>query len=359
MGDKVFEIGSEYDWNSNFPFLLEDNNDFFLNVSKQNVKFLRSGRDAIRYVAKLCKEEYRTVLMPALACSCMPEPFVKEGYKVIYYKVNKDFSADLNDIEKKLSSNSIFFFMNYFGQESITSKDAKMIRNKVENIILVEDITHDLLKRRNEVWQSDFTVCSIRKWFAIPDGGMVIGKEPFKILQIEEDSYFAELRENAMKQKSVYLSNGEKLQKEEYRNALAVSNEYIDYTNNLSNIHEESMKMLSHIDLKKIYELRIENVKVLKKGIARITGIEPLVANCEDSTLYYPICVKGKQSELQRKLAEESIYLPVIWPLPKGAEGICRVADDVAVSMLAIPCDHRYSVEDMNRIVEVLQACIQ
>ena len=359
MGEKVFEIGSEYDWESNIPFLMKEENDFFLNVSKRNVKFLRSGRDAIRYVAKLCKGEYQTVLMPALACSSMPDPFAEEGYNVVYYKVNEDFSIDIGDIEEKLLPNSILFFMNYFGQISITDKEIVMLKEKAKNIIFVEDITHDLLKRRNDTFQSDYIVCSIRKWFAIPDGGMVIGKEPFELLQTVEDSYFATLRESAMKQKSRYLCTGELAEKEEYRNTLAISNAYIEHVGNMANAQADSINIVSHLNLKEIYELRVKNVTVLKKGIEKSNGIVSLVTNCEDSTLYYPIYVKDKQSEVQRKMAEHSIYLPVIWPLPKGAEGICRMADQVAESMLAIPCDHRYSVHDMKKIVEMLQICIQ
>lgn len=352
MCKRVFEIGSEYDWDSNVPYLKEDENDFFASVSKQNVRFLRSGRDAIRYVARLCKEKCQTVLMPALMCSCVPEQFVEEGYKVVYYKVHADFSADMNDIEKKLSANSVFFFMNYFGQPFITVEQIKKIKNRHENIICVEDITHDFLKRRTEEFQSDYTVCSIRKWFAIPDGGMVIGKERFDEVQVEINSYFAELRERAMKQKSTYLNNGIPSEKEEYRTVLATSNDYIDNIDHIAYIQEKSMNILSHIDLKRIYELRVKNVNVLKQEI------ESLVTTCANSTLYYPIHVGNRQGEVQRKLAEHSIYLPVIWPVPQEAKGVCSVADDVAQSMLAIPCDHRYSVKDMEKIVEVLKECV-
>ena len=358
MNKKVFEIGSEYDWESNTSFLVKEN-DFFFNVKKQNIRFLRSGRDAIRYVARLCKDKCKTALMPALMCACVPQQFVEEGYQVTYYKVNKDFTADIEDIKGKISSDTIFFYMNYFGMPFISDKQLTEIRSGYSNLIFVEDITHDFLKRRTECFVSDFTVCSIRKWFAIPDGGMVIGKEKLDLIPVEKNDYFAELRKNAMKQKNVYFNTGMISDKDAYRTTLANANEYIDHIDNIAEMQEESIKILEQIDLKKIYELRVRNVKILERGIRTIDKIETLVPRCEDSTLYYPIHVKNSQKVIQKKMAERAFYLPVIWPVPQDAEGICGVADEVADSMLAVPCDHRYTVDDMEKIIEALKECVQ
>ena len=45
--------------------------------------------------------------------------------------------------------------------------------NLRQGIIIVEDITHSLL---SDCWQScaDYMVGSLRKWCAIPDGGILI-----------------------------------------------------------------------------------------------------------------------------------------------------------------------------------------
>ena len=162
-----------------------------------------------------------------------------------------------------------------------------------------------------------------------------------------------------MKQKNVYLNSGILTEKEQYRTTLAISNNFIDSIDHIADIQNESMKILSQIDMEKIYKLRRENVKVLKEGIKAIKGIKSLIVNCENSTLYYPVCVNDKRDDIQRKMAEHSIYMPVIWPVPKDAEGICEVADCVGQSMLAIPCDHRYNVNDMKKIIEVLRKCLQ
>lgn len=355
MHKKIFEIGSEYDWDSNIPFLKDEKNDFYNSISKQNVLFLRSGRDAIRYVARVCKNTHKTVLMPSLMCSCVPQQFEEEGYRVVYYKVNSDFTADIDDIKKKIKHNDILFFMNYFGQKFIEEEQLQKLKDENEDVILVEDITHDFLKRRTEQFKWDYTVCSIRKWFAIPDGGMVIGREQLQMIEIENNNHFAKLRESAMKQKNSYFSTGITEEKDKFRNMLAESNDYIDNIDNVAGMQDISKNIVFSIDLKSMYEDRKKNVMKLHDEIKNIEGIKPLVEKPEESTLYYPIIVEESQSKLQSYMAMKSVYMPVIWPVPEEAIGICKVADETADKMLAIPCDHRYSEQNMGTVLEELK----
>ena len=53
---------------------------------------------------------------------------------------------------------------------------------------------------------------------------------------------------------------------------------------------------------------------------------------------------------MQRALAEKGIYCPVIWPVPQQALGVCEVAEFTAEHMLGVPCDQRYTPEDMTYI---------
>ena len=57
---------------------------------------LRSGRDALKAIAR----EYPPciALLPALACDSMVRPFEQYGHNVRYYKLNSDFSINLNSL---------------------------------------------------------------------------------------------------------------------------------------------------------------------------------------------------------------------------------------------------------------------
>ena len=55
MERTFFEMGSEYDWDSNKPYILEAAKHVLYDVPEDRIKYLRSGRDAIRYAARLHK----------------------------------------------------------------------------------------------------------------------------------------------------------------------------------------------------------------------------------------------------------------------------------------------------------------
>lgn len=350
---KVFEIGSEYDWKSNDDFWQIVSNEGLFNGNSAILKYLRSGRDAIRFIAKAFRTERNTVLMPALCCSCMPEPFLDENYEIIYYKLTADFKVNVEDVLSKLKSNSIFVFMNYFSIPSLNKNDLERIASFQNNVTTVEDITHDFLKREVETYYADITICSIRKWFAIPDGGILVSKVKLSEITMEHDDFFADKRISAMKRKSIYLSNGDVEEKNKFRAELAEANQYIDSIKNVGEMATKSVDFIKHIDLRHMYKARLKNCRYLYDKLSGLSGVRLIGMESLESTLYFPILVE-QQSNVQKELAERGIYAPIIWPLPKQAEGVCEIADDVAEHMLGIPCDHRYTHEEITRVAQII-----
>lgn len=356
---KVFEMGSEYDWESNKPYVLESTDNVLYDIRDDRIKYLRSGRDAIRYIARLHKESYATVLMPALCCTCMPKSFEDEGYKVVFYRLNHDLSIDLNDVRTKIKKNSLFLYMNYFGQSAVCLDGLEDIIRNTENILTIEDVTHDFLGRTVESFEAYYTVCSIRKWFAIPDGGILLSRNPIRKISLDKDSYFADMRKDGLKHKSCYLHNGVKKEKEYYREVFRKANAYIDGINNIVRMDYESERLLQCMDLKKMYAERCRNTEFLQNELKNIPCIHSMLNNPSRSTLYYPILTEVNQLALEKKLSEKGLYLPVIWPLPEKAKGICPVADYISTHMLAFPCDHRYAIDDIKYAVDILEEMME
>lgn len=355
---KVFEIGSEYDWNSNVNFWQTINNEERFNGDSATSKFLRSGRDALRFIAKALSPMKNTVFMPALCCSCMPEPFSDENYEIIYYKLTSDFKVNVEDVLSKLKPNSIFLFMNYFAIPSLNKGDLEKITRFQNNVTTVEDITHDFLKRGVETFNADITVCSIRKWFAIPDGGMLFSKVSLPEITIEQDPFFANKRISAMKRKSRYLLNGEIEEKDQFRAELSEANQYIDTVKNVGAMAVKSMYFIKHIDLAHMYMTRLKHCRYLYDKLSGLTSMRLIGRESLESTLYLPILV-AQQSDVQKKLAERGIYAPVIWPIPELAQGVCKIADDVANHMLGIPCDHRYTNEEIKKMAQIIREVVK
>lgn len=351
----AYEIGSEFDWNSNVNFLKKSSNAMmYANKEFCFWKYLRSGRDAFRYIARNFKNQSNYVLLPALCCISMTKPFIDEGYNIKYYKLTQSLEIDIEDAKSKIKDNCIFIYMNFFSINAINESDLESIKNMVSNITFVEDITHDFLERIPIKSYANIVVCSIRKWFAIPDGGILLSKKKLNNILLENDEYFERKRTLAMKLKSKYLLDSDINIKNKYRELLKESNDYLDKVQNISKMCKKSFEIFNKIDVLKIYNRRLNNSYFLQDSIKNQSMINIIHDSAYKSTLYYPIILQNEQVEVEKKLCEYNIYAPIIWPLPESAKGICKTSDYISEHILALPCDHRYSIHDMKYSIDAL-----
>jgi hypothetical protein len=346
----IHEYGSEFDWKSNSEF----NNNNFKHSYFQGMDCFRSGRDALKGIALKYRSRYKRVLLPALCCDSMVQPFEVNDYDISYFKLNDDISADFEDILTKIESDTIFLYINYFGISTLSDLQLNLIQEKSPKTIMIEDRTHDIFMQRNRKFIPNYTVCSIRKWIAIPDGGILYSHYKQNDFQKRKDTYFGDIRTIALKMKSEYIKTGDIQIKTLFRKKLAEANFYLDMDEAVADMSQESYKLLRYIDFEKISKYRYENTQELSKQLINISGVKSILSGLEQGGLYYPILVDNRDI-IQRALAERNIYCPVIWPLPKGAKDICEVSENISKSMIALPCDHRYRKSDMKHICNVLR----
>lgn len=276
MQELVKEYGSEFDWESNYEYL----NASHIHPLFKGAQYFRSGRDALIAIALRHKEYCKKILLPALCCESMVVPFLENGYEVLFYKLNPDFSADFKDILSKMQSDTIFLYMSYFGSSSLDSQKINYIQSQFENVILIEDRTQDILAKRPNDYVPDYTVCSIRKWIAIPDGGLLWSSNQDNFPK-EKDTYFGDVRLRAMINKSEYLKEANAEMKIKFRNELSIANHYLDKNEIVADISKKSHEILKCIDFEKIYKQRKKMFclypEILK--ILRAQGIYRLIQN--------------------------------------------------------------------------------
>ena len=346
---QVREFGSEYHWNANLPFLSAT----VPQLELERACCYRSGRDALKAVAQTWKHRSDCVLLPALCCESMVAPFVLHGIRPVFYRTNPDYTADFQDVESKLTNHCILLYQAYFGIPSFSRQQLQQLRREHPGVLLVEDRTQDLLRpKAPEDRFAHITVASVRKWTALADGGLLWSTLPFPEPQ-ETEPEFAMLREDALRQKDTYHETGDAALKEAFREKLAKANDLLEASNIAAAMSPATAHMLKCLDFERMYALRRENVRVLATVLKDVLDGQLLdtVTPEPDSTLYFPILTRW-QSEIQASLARQGIYCPVIWPVPEEALGVCPVAEDTARRILGVPCDHRYTPEDMRYIGE-------
>lgn len=310
---------------------------------------LRSGRDALRMIAR----EYpnSTVFLPSLCCDSMVTPFEKYGCKIEYYPLTTGLCVDFSVLIHKLQlikEPKLLLFYDYFAIKMFSPEQLTDLKRKFNDLILIEDITHTLLNAKNLEHHADYTIASLRKWVNLPDGGLLWTKHKLNNSFLFDDSKFAEQRLQAQCMRSEYAVTGDESLKSKYR--YIFSNVSLLLDNNISPVKmtKYSYELACNTDWEHINRQRKGNADILSKILSGNQNIRIIDRdrgiNC--SNLYVPILIENRD-EIQRKLSSKGIFNTIIWPLRKEQMLVCSTAKYIVEHMLAVPCDQRYTKEDM------------
>ena len=101
------------------------------------------------------------------------------------------------------------------------------------------------------------------------------------------------------------------------------------------------------MDYETVRKKRNENYAYLETALGTRN---PLKLRTPDGPYAYPFYHKNGMA-LKQALAAEKIYVATLWPNVLEYEG--TLEKDYAENILPLPCDQRYTQEDMERIIDV------
>lgn len=358
------EIGSEFYYSvENIVKYIEnqDKNNFFstIDIERENCILLDSGRSCIKYLLKnILGKKINKILLPSFLCSSIVNAIELIGIDFEFYNVNSDLIIDIEDLDRKVKTvNEALYFINYFGfyQPNYVYEYLKKIQ---KTNLIIEDCTHTLFSKEEDKhnrYIGDFQIASIRKWFGIPDGAILFSKSS----KISYDTNLTKSGNNdffAMKflgqlLKSNYIEDGKC--KKEYFMKIMRDAVLTDEINSMSSISEIILNGYDYIDLKNKRKL---NYEYLYNELNNNAIIEPIFS-CTKGEIYplgFPIKVKTNRDKFRQYLANNNIYCPVHWNSYKHVNGEYIDSDKLSNMILTIPCDQRYSQEDMKYIVDTI-----
>ncbi|GIO12291.1 hypothetical protein J19TS2_18460 [Cohnella xylanilytica] len=311
-----------------------------------------SGRSALRSV--LSDVAGRKALVPAYICQSVIQAFREEGYKPVFYGIRRDLSIDMEDIREKLNAGiDVFFFMNYYGVLQNT-EHLKELRGLCDtlNCVIIEDTTHSLLTRIRTI--GDYGIASLRKWFALPDGGVAYSSErPVRTAERIERSAFSDKRTAGMFLKGLQL-RGEGEYNAIYRRLFAEAESDLDNQRNINAMSEFSRGLLASFPTGKSKRIRLENADYLAAHIRNplVTALFPKYDR-DACPFFYPVYV-AERDRFREYLNRHRIYCPVHWPIEEN--GLVDVGDVRFISerILSLPIDQRYSTADMRYLCAVI-----
>jgi perosamine synthetase len=155
-----------------------------------NVKFATSGRVAIALALQQMKiGKGDKVLVPAYHCASMIEPVVWAGATPVFYQINPNTSANLDDIRSKIDgSTAVLMATNYFG----FPQELEKLRHFCDShqLYFLEDCAHSFLGMYQGYpvgSYGDYAIASAMKFFPIYEGGCLVSAR-HKIDQVRLDS---------------------------------------------------------------------------------------------------------------------------------------------------------------------------
>lgn len=327
------------------------------NCKGSDYVWLSTGRSAIQYVINTIEERKpgikRVAVLPSFTCDTVFEPFLKSGYEVYYYPIEKDLTTTSDAILEAVFKHdaSIVLFHRYFGFDTLDSQVDRMCQ-VLRNVgkFSIEDCTQCLYSNIHRA-DSDFTIGSIRKWTGTPDGGFAVTREVFFSNKPQySDISLEEAKVKASFTKYRYLFEG-KGDKADMLALYRSAEDILDNQDRIYAISPMSSKVQANLDRDELIRKRRENFTYLSNNLKSLA--EPIFTLGQwDVPLYLPILVKERAS-LQKHLVQNAIYAPVVWPKDDKQPEQCESAENAYKHLLCIPIDQRYGLDDMQRICNV------
>lgn len=307
--------------------------------------YYASGRTALYQIVRSLGCKRKKLWLPDWLCHTMVEAAERAGYEVVFYELDCDFKATLEALDRSgFRDGDAVLMVNYFGLQDLTST-AKAIKEQYPDAIVIEDDVQAywcFAEKDNPY--ADYRFTSMRKAFAIPDGGLVKTSRP--MLEASCSNTFAPLKVKAgvMKQ-----HRGELGIKDEDYLALFKQGDELISDNYESRMSDDSQRLFAGTDFEQAKCQRQANARVILEGLSRL-GIEPLIEVPSDSVpLFIPVYLENRD-EVRRKMFAHEVFCPIHWPL----EGMAvKKGNEMAEHELSLIIDQRYSVEDMIKQIEL------
>ena len=277
--------------------------------------YLNSGRNALRFIVR--KLGIRKLHVPAYTCPVVFEALQKEHVQIEQYALGSDFFPD-----RDFHENDFILYNNYFG---VCGGKVREMAKRYPNLIV--DNAQAFYSR--QVGRAAFY--SPRKFFGLPDGGIVCG--------LEGDA--VELPQDVSWNRMSHLLK---------RVDLGANAGYADFKENSQILAQQEVKrmsaltslLMSQIDCAYAAKRRRLNFNMLMDCLPTRF---PLDMTDDDVPLVYPYMTNDLR--VRDRIIGHGVFVAKYWPDLTNC-------GDMAEQIQPLPIDHRYGVSDINRIVESL-----
>lgn len=282
--------------------------------------------------------------MPDWLCHTMLNAVERASIEVRFYELDDGFKASVEALDKiGFRDGDAMLMVNYFGLQDLT-EISKTVKESYPNSVLIEDDVQaywSFAEKQNPY--ADYRFTSLRKSFAIPDGGLVYTKRQMPIAT--QPNTFAPLKLKAAIMKQYRREDG--INDQQYLSLFERAESLINknYDSCMSN---DSKRLFAGTDVNQAKLRRQINSTYIVSCLVEM-GIKPIIEVTTDSVpLFIPICINNRD-KVRHHMFQKGIYCPVHWPL---MEMDLKHGTNMAAHELSLIIDQRYDENDMNRILK-------
>ena len=290
--------------------------------------FVSSGRAALQTLLANLKREPRFVFVPRFVCDTALQPLKRLRLRVRRYNCDDQLRPQL---PADLSENDVLILVNYFG---LTGGAVEEAARRHPGLSIVDATTALFYRTELPCFYSP------RKFCGVADGGVARAPFPLELLPEEEDTsavralhLLVRLEEGLEPAASVCDAAEEDLN----RGPLLMS--------------PLTRRLLQAYDFESIERRRQENYDALHR---RLRGINRLELPDEAPTAPFCYPLASGIPDLRDELVDSGVALPLLWPEVVKSTSAETAENRLARTLLPLPLDQRYSVDDMEELAGLI-----
>jgi hypothetical protein len=345
-----WEVGSEFHW-SDDAFALSSSENLF----PESYELFSTGTGILLSLERLLKGDRTRLSIHLLTYFCMEVAEKMSGvFDLCWYRdLPTEPAPDFNSLRPL--PGDLVLAVNLFGV-----KEGKSWQNwltQQEDIILIEDHTHDPFSLWAQQTTAHYAIASLRKTLPIPDGAMIWSGRKMELPRpSQSESPAATQKLTAMLLKRAYLM-GADISKDNYRILQMEGEQHLfnDGERAISTLTKNILLSLNNTEMRTRRETNINNF--LEKLILNNKNDywQPLFTDWKPGSVPFNSILLCKtyqiREELRRFLSSENIFASVHWSQPvEKVSSNDTLAFDLSNRLLTIPTDHRYSYHDIEQI---------
>lgn len=298
---------------------------------------LNSGRNCLKYLIEA--RRIKRIWVPDFICDAVELALAECVVDVLVYPIGKKFLPCFSEIHMK--ENDFLYLVDYYGQ---LSEDEINKCFFFSGGCLILDAAHNYFS----FYRPDIDVIyTCRKFFGVPDGGFLyLGSN----VEIKDDFEL----DRSFKRMGHILGRVE----------ADASSFYLEYQKNEQTFFSLPIRkmslltrtLLASIDYDDVRHLRKRNFLHLHEKLAHINQLSPI---CSVAPYMYPLMLDCDIAQSVRTfLVENKVYVPLLWPNVIADSSYDSFAYKYACSIVPLPIDQRYSVEDMDRVASLVEIAL-